>query len=145
VITLTDENADNGGFTITTLASSGAFGGSGASAAGAAVSATADLITDFLSGTDKIDLDLPAGVENINYIEAAQATDYATALAAANLALNQTVRYYLTSLSDDPDNGGATSATGLLFFDVNMDGNVDGVIKLTGISSANFAATDIIA
>lgn len=136
---LNDENANNGGFSIKVLASTGSFGGSGASdnvQSGGFSLATADTITDFLSGTDKIDLNLQVG-SGANYKEGAAVADYVAAKAAAEGALDGTVQYFLTSSTADN--------TGLLFFDVNLDGNADGVIKLTGITEANFAAGDIIA
>jgi len=142
-VNVTDSNPDNGGFTTVTT-TTGGFDGSGASNIGATLLATADVITDFLSGTDKVDLNLVAGSAT-NYAEAAAATDYATALAAADLAMNNVVQYYLTSIPDDAGTAGVNEATGLLFFDANRDGNVDGVISLTGVDQASFAATDIIA
>lgn len=140
VITFTASNADNGGFSMTkgTLA---AFAGSGASAIGAGSLATADIITDFVSGVDKLDFtNMPAALDGVagdNYAEAVAAADFTTALGNANTAFDSTVMYYLTASTADN--------TGLLFFDANLDGNADGVVSLVGITSANFAATDIIA
>ena len=54
------------------------------------------------------------------------------------------VQYYLTSIPDNTATAAVNDATGLLFFDANSDGAVDGVVVMTGISSANFALTDII-
>ncbi|MBC3873053.1 DUF4214 domain-containing protein [Undibacterium flavidum] len=139
VLTITDTNPDNGGFTASAV-TKGGFSGSGASVTGAADPATADIITDFLSGTDKIDLNLVAGSAT-NYAEAAGVADYATALAAANAAFGASpsvVQYFLTSVN-------GASGYGVLFFDANGDGTVDGVVKLVGITSANFTHTDIIA
>lgn len=76
-----------------------------------------------------------AGTE-LNYAEAAAVADFAAAQAAADAAMNGTVVYYLTSTSTDG---------GLLFVDSNTDGTADAVIKLTGITSANFAFGDIVA
>lgn len=135
VVTFTDANADNGGFTVVTDTTA-AFSGSGASDIGATSLASADVITDFLTGVDVIDLNLSAG-SGSNYVEAAAAVDFTAARTAADTAFNGTVQYYLTSATAED--------TGLLFFDANLDGDVDGVVALTGITSANFAAADIVA
>jgi hypothetical protein len=82
---------------------------------------------------------------NANYLESGNQTSYATAYAAANAAFDGTVRYYLTSTDDLDGNLTADDASGLLFFDANGDSTADGVILLTGITSANFDETDIIA
>lgn len=148
-ITITDSAADNGGFTIS-YTSAGGISGSGASDLGAVDYTTADVITDFATGVDTISFGLAAGVLGTNYVEVAAAADYATALAAANTAFNGTVQYYMTSATDL--DGVATTGlvngqegAGLLFFDANLDGDVDGVVLLSGITSATFAAGDIIA
>jgi len=145
VLTVTDGDDDNGGFTLTS-STVGGFAGSGASVSSATganlVDVAADLITDFVSGADKIDFGLVAGSAT-NYAEAAQVASYSDALTAAGTALDGVVRYYLTSIADNDATVGTTDPTGLLFFDANGDGEVDGVVTLTGISSANFAFTDI--
>jgi hypothetical protein len=143
VITLTDQNPDNGGFTVIT-ATNAAFGGSGASNDAAAL-ATADIITDFLSGTDKIDLNLVAG-SGSNYAEGAAAgyADYTAALTAAAGAMNGTVQFFFAFVTE----GTATTDDdyGVLIFDANNDKDVDGVIKLEGvITNDGFAAGDIAA
>jgi hypothetical protein len=51
--------------------------------------------------------------------------------------LDGAVIYYLTSSTADN--------TGLLFVDANADGDADAVVALTGVTSANFAFTDIVA
>lgn len=141
-VNITDADPDDGGFTIIT-SSKGGFNGSGASDNGATALSTADLITDFVSGTDKIDFGLVAGSAS-NYAEAVEVADYATALLAADTALNGVVQYYLTSIPDNTATAALNDATGLLFFDANSDGTVDGVVALTGINSGNFAFGDII-
>jgi len=146
VLTFNDLVDDDGGFTVT-AAGAGAVTGSGASVLGAAVDAsptlaeaTADVITDFATGVDHISfvdnngVALAAG-QATNYLEAATAPDFATALSNAQVAMDGVVIYYVTSSTAD--------ATGLVFFDANSDGNVDGVVSLTGITSANFAFSDI--
>jgi hypothetical protein len=135
VITFTDSNADNGGFDFD-LDTTAAFAGSGASDIGATALNLADVITDFNTVEDTISFGLVAG-NGTNYAEAAAAADYVTALANADTAFNGTVQYYLTSSTAD--------TTGLLFFDANLDGNVDGVVSLTGIDMNNFDAADIVA
>lgn len=135
VITFTQTAADNGGFTVLTDTTA-AFAGSGASNTGATDLATADVITDFATGVDTISFGMNVGTGW--YAEdAAGAADYTEALTDADTAFNGTVMYFLTnSVADD---------TGLLFFDANLDGDVDGVVALTGITAANFAAADIVA
>lgn len=143
VVTFTDATPDNGGFSLVTDTTA-AFSGSGASDIGATSQATADVITDFLSGTDVIDLNMVAG-SGTNYVEAAAVANFGLARTAANVAFNgTTVQYYLTSLTDATP-ADLTDDTGLLFFDANLDGDVDGVIVLTGITSTKFAASDIVA
>ncbi|EIJ34260.1 calcium-binding protein [Thiothrix nivea] len=95
--------------------------------------ATADTITDFESGTDLIYVDLAAPVAD-SYLEAAAVADFATALGNANAAMDGTVVFYLTNVGND----------GLLFVDTDANGSANEVIKLTGITSANFALTDLI-
>jgi hypothetical protein len=146
-LTIEDALPNNGGFTVV-LDTEGGFEGSGASVDGAIgngiTDAQADLITDFMSGEDVIDLDLVAGTAT-NFLAEAEVADYATALANANNAMDGVVRYYLTSLADNDATAEADDATGLLFFDANEDGTVDGVIALTGIDENNFAFGDIVA
>jgi Ca2+-binding RTX toxin-like protein len=98
--------------------------------------ATADRITDFSGAQgDRIDTSL-AGTSS-NYAEAANVTDFTTALAAANSAFlaNGNLYYYLTS---------STSDGGLLFIDNGAAIGADAVIVLSGISSANFEYAFII-
>ena len=117
-ITITDLEADDGGFTVTATASGGISGTSASNLAGIADWATvhADVITDFVSGDDVIDLGIAQGA-NSNYNEGATETSYADAYAAAQLALGAGVVYYLTSI----DGSGGETATGLLFFDANSE------------------------
>ena len=124
-VTFTDENADNGGFLITTDVTT-VVSGTGASNLGATVHTTADVITDFLTGTDQIDLNSGADGDGTNYVEAGDAGTYAAALANAATAINGTVQYYFTTATTD------VPGEGLLFFDADANGSVDGVVKLTG-------------
>lgn len=147
VITFTDQDGDNGGFAITTDTTA-AFGGSGASDNGANDYTTADVITDFVSGSDTISFGLLAGAGN--YSEAAAVADYATARADADTIFDGTVQYYLTSATDL--DGAATTGlvegqegAGLLFVDANLDGNTDMVVLLLGVTSGSFVASDIVA
>lgn len=96
--------------------------------------ATADTITDFVSGMDTIKTGT-AGTA-LNYLEAVAAVNFVTAQANADAAFDGTVVYYLTSTVADG---------GLLFVDSDANGTADAVIKLTGITAANFAFTDIVA
>jgi hypothetical protein len=149
LVVFTDENADNGGFSLATDTTA-AFGGSGAS--NGTDYTTADIVSDFLSSVDKIefhtdtDTDMQAG-SGANYLEAAEVADYATALANAGTAFTTnagTLQYYLTSATDLDGAGAGTDGSGLLFFDANLDGTADGVILLTGVTQSSFAAFDII-
>ncbi|HKL26946.1 MAG TPA: hypothetical protein VJ910_12020, partial [Desulfuromonadales bacterium] len=151
VITITDADPDNGGFTVD-LDNNPGISGTGASALGAGggvwADADADVITDFSTGVDTIQLNI-AGT-NTNYQEAAEVADYATAYADAAAVMDGTVRYYLTSAADldgTPGTGlvDGEEGAGLLFFDANGDSDIDGVIALTGVTSANFDETDIVA
>jgi hypothetical protein len=148
VITFTDALADDGGFTFDDVDTTAAFGGSGASNKGATDLATADLITDFAAGTDTISFGLAAG-SGSNYLDASSVADFTTARNAADAAFNGTIQYYVTSVDDqnafDTDPDSATDPVGLLFFDANLDGNVDGVVALVGINSDNFQASYIVA
>lgn len=91
-----------------------------------------DRITDFASGTDKIDLDILAGAYN----ETAIGTNvYSDALAAANSVRTAGISSVFV----------AGPSGGWLFWDGNGDGLFDQSIVLTGASSLGaFDATDII-
>ncbi|WP_045221768.1 hypothetical protein [Desulfonatronum thioautotrophicum] len=159
VITLTDLNPDNGGFTVVTDGIGGVVG-TGASFLLRDIvgpdpelsDAFADLITDFTTGADSISFggELAAGSAG-NFVGAAAALDFEAALDAADLAFDGGAIYYLTSIvAEAPEvalyggdiiNLGDT--IGLLFFDANGDTNPDGVISLLGVDATMFAATDI--
>jgi hypothetical protein len=134
-ITFTDEVPDDGAFVLTKN-DQGTYGGSGASDIGATALNTADVVTDFQTGVDKIDLGIVPG-SGTNYFEIAAFADFATARAAAIAKFDGNILYYLTASTADN--------TGLLFFDANADGTLDGVVSLTGVTEANFASGDIIA
>ena len=70
-------------------------------------------------------------------------TDFATALASANAAMDNTVIYYL-STAVVADMGGGAGVESLLFVDYNADGTADDVIVLTGVAGIVVAA-DIVA
>lgn len=137
--TLTDQNADNGGFSVT-LGQQGAIDGTGASSLltlGAATfdDADADTITDFATGEDTISLGITDGTSG-NYFEDAGQDNWTDAFNEANNQFDGTTQYYLTSTPDEE---------GLLFFDANADGEADGVVQLTGVDASNFDYTDIVA
>ena len=146
-IRLLDEEANDGGFTVA-FSSSAAITSNGASDDGATDIATLDVITDFTTADDSIDLGIVAGSAT-NYAEEATEvvwntnldTTYGDALTAAGTAMDGTVQFYLTSIATDD----AGASTGILFFDANGDGDVNGAINLTGIDSTTFDFTDIIA
>lgn len=139
-IDIVDADADNGGFTVSTSVIS-AVTGTGASNLGATDILTADTITDFETTVDNIAFEGMADGTGTNYDEAAGVVDYVTALSDANLAMDGTVRYYLTSVNETAP--GAGDGYGVLFFDANGDGGVDGVVQLLGVTEANFEWGDI--
>ena len=127
----------NAGADIITLVT-GAFAASetiviGDNHSGTGTLSSADTINNFNSTIDK--LQMGTAGSNTNYLEAVQFADFATASAAANSAMNSTIMYYMTSTAADG---------GLLFVDNNLDGTVDSLIKLTGLSDTSFAFGDII-
>jgi hypothetical protein len=137
VLTITDQDANNGGFTVTIPDAVGGFEGTTASS-DVTDPATLDTVEDFGSGVDKIDLQgLVAGTDP-NYEEAAEIDTYADALIAADAAIAGPVRYFLTSVEE-------LEGDGVLFFDADANGTVDGAVRLVGITQDNFAFTDIIA
>jgi hypothetical protein len=148
VITFADEEDDNGAFSIT-FSAAGGISGTGASDL-AATYAMADIITDFVSGVDDIDFGDDAGTV-ANYEESATVSaNYATALATAAVNFDGTVKYYFAWIdATAPESVPGVIATGddvgLLFFDLNGDEQVDGVVRLAGVNSTEFTHTDIIA
>jgi hypothetical protein len=78
-----------------------------------------------------------------NFATANGAADFAAAVTAANLALDNTVKYYLAT-AIVADLGGGAGLESLLFIDANLDGTFDDVIVLTGTAGV-IVATDIIA
>ena len=92
---------------------------------------TSDSITDY-AAADFFEFGLAAG-SGANYVEAA-AADYATALTAANTAMDGTVIYAAYDIGADV----------AVFVDLNGDGTADmsvlltGVADLTTIGSGNF-------
>jgi len=146
-IEITDVIAEDGGFTITTLQGSAGITSVSFSSLLSTADGTPtldeqdpDIITDFMSGDgDSISFtDLLAG-SGTNYAEddGTQVTTFQEALDAANTAMNQVVTYYFTSANV------AGEDIGMLFVDANADGDADGVVQLTGVTSADFSATDI--
>ena len=97
--------------------------------------ASADEITGFATGSDKLQLGVAGIAGNSNEAGGAVA-DFTAALAAADAALGGTVVY---AFQWDASNG-------YLFEDTNADGTADQVIVLVGVTGATFdATTDIIA
>jgi hypothetical protein len=140
VIIITDDNANNGGFTLVADVSPSVVS-TGASLFGAGAAAFADnfvdQITDFMTGEDSIDLNADAGDGTAtNYMEGAEELTYAAALATAGGVIDETVSYYMTSTADDG---------GLLFFDADGNGSIDGVVNLVGLDENSFDFGDIIA
>lgn len=146
-IVITDLNEDNGGFTVVP-SSTGGFNGSSASSDKADAS-TFDLVTDFGTGADKIDFQGLVVGSLANYLEGGQngtlvtEATFADALFTAEAQINGTVRYFLTSVDAVGAAGPsevAAAGKGVLFFDADGDGVVDGGVLLTGVTSANFEA-----
>ena len=106
---------------------------------------TADTITDFLSGTDKLKLGIAGnGTSNSgNYVESSTSVaSLSAAHAAANSALTTlngtSSETKLYSFQYDSSNG-------YLFKDDNSDGTADGLFILTGIDHSEISHSDIIA
>lgn len=109
---------------------------------------TIDTIIAFLTaGADKLSLGVAGSTTNYAEVDmnTAAASDYADALAAANTALDGTVRYAVIENSADTGTGWDGKADAMLFVDFNMDGTADAGIQLTGLLGAGLAYTDIIA
>ncbi len=98
--------------------------------------AVTDTIADFVSGTDKIsNTVVGAAGSATNYVEAGAAVaDLATLLAAADTALNGTVKFYVGQVGSDSYVVSDTEGTGYT-----------DVIKLTGVSLTGIAFGDITA
>jgi len=98
--------------------------------------ATVDTITDFVTKVDTLDFTGAVAGSSTNYSEAlAAVADFATALAAANVALDGTVKYNVQQIGSDSyvfaDNAGTGSATE--------------VVKLVGVSLTGIEFGDIVA
>lgn len=109
---------------------------------------TIDIVAAFkTAGTDVLKLGT-AGTAT-NYVEVDMntnaASDYADALAAANTALNGTVRFAVIQDSADTGTGWNGTANALVFIDFNLDGDADAAVQLTGVLGAGIAFGDIIA
>lgn len=93
------------------------------------------IITDFVSGTDKIQV-LNAGAGSVaNFVKAGAAMgSLAAVLTAAESALNGTVHYYVGQVGNDA----------YLVTDIDGSGYTN-VIKLTSVELAGVAAADIVA
>jgi hypothetical protein len=103
--------------------------------------ATADKITGFTTTVDKLSLGVAGATAN--FATANGALTFAAAVTAANIALDQTVKYYLAT-AIAADLGGGAGAESLLFIDADMDGTLDDVIAFVGIAGV-VVAGDIIA
>ena len=98
-----------------------------------ATATTADQITDFTSTADKFSFGIAAGSVTNYGEDTASDADMATGKAAADVAMNGTVRYFFTDDSTD----------GYLFVDMDGDGTADLGIILLGVT--DMALGDIIA
>jgi Ca2+-binding RTX toxin-like protein len=106
--------------------------------------ATADVITDFVTGSDQIDIGTAnAGIAWVNNttvggvnIATTAVADYAAALIAANVILTGTVDQYAFQFD---------GTNGYLFIDDDGTAGADQAIVLTGIDNTEFAFGDIIA
>jgi hypothetical protein len=97
-----------------------------------AFTTSTDVITDFVSATDKMDFTTAGSVTNFTE-STADAGTLAAMLGAADTALNGTVKYYF----------GNVGGTGYLVY--SADGtNATAVVELTGIGATGIAATDIV-
>jgi Ca2+-binding RTX toxin-like protein len=106
---------------------------------------TADTITDFQFGTDKLKLGLAGDgtVDTGNYVENSTGVeDYAAALSTANSALNT---LNSTSAATELYAFEYDSNSGYLFIDSDSDGAAEDLIILSGVESTTISAGDIIA
>ena len=106
---------------------------------------TADKISDFKFGNDKLKLGLAGDstVDTGNYIEnSSGVADYTAALNAANVALNtlNSTSAALKLYAFEFDN-----SSGYLFIDNDSDGVAEGLVVLSGVESTTISAGDIIA
>jgi Ca2+-binding RTX toxin-like protein len=108
---------------------------------------TADVVTSFTTGTDKLSLGTAGAGANYTEVAGVAGDTFADAAADANTAMNGTVKYvYIYGLDADVGTGGVDGADGALFIDADLDGTFDDVIVLTaGANAAFLAETDIIA
>ena len=161
-VTIEAADADAGGFTTVANANP-AVTGTGSSDFGATDLALADIITDFVSGEDTIDLNAVAGagIDGTNYEERdagdPEAVSFAAAFTEADAVIDGTITYYFTTSSgmttyaaDSAGGlflggvGGDIDDQGLLFYDADSNGSIDGVIHLVGVDLDDFAAGDIV-
>ena len=106
---------------------------------------TADTITDFQFGIDKLKLGLAGDgtVDTGNYVEnSIGVADYFTAYSAANAALNVLNN---TSTATELYAFEYDSNSGYLFIDSDSDGAAEDLIILSGVESTTISAGDIIA
>lgn len=99
---------------------------------------TADVVTDFVHLSDKIDFGAGADAGSaLNYTEgAAPVADFAAALAAANVVL--------TSAVADQYNAQQVGSDIYLFYNDGGAAGADQVVKLTGVNLANIDFLDIV-
>lgn len=156
LLVFVDEAPDNGGFSLVPDLTA-AFGGTGAS--NGTDYTTADIITDYQVGVDKIVFATATGTDlqngsGLNYLGAIGVANVGTAVANAALAFTAnsgSLQYYMTSVADidggAADFNGDTNLTndayGMLFVDANLDGTADAMILLAGITAATFSPLDI--
>jgi len=109
------------------------------------VIASADEITGFVSGTDKLGLGVAGDDTAItgNYVEAAtEVADFTAAKTAADTALSTLAG---TSSATELYAFQWDSTNGYLFNDTDGNGTADQVVVLTGVTGAGIAASDIVA
>jgi Hemolysin-type calcium-binding repeat (2 copies). len=107
--------------------------------------ATADIITDFKTGVDKLKLGLVGDAtsntgnysENVNSV-----ADFQAALEAANTVL---ASLNSTSSASELYSFQFDSSYGYLFIDTDSDGVYEDLLLLSGIESSMIASSDIIA
>jgi hypothetical protein len=100
--------------------------------------ATADRITDFVSGADQLDLAVDGSASNFVQATNATITNFDQAQAFADALLTGKTYAYVGS--------GTAGTDGYLFIDETGDGKSDEAITLSGLSGATgtFKATDIV-
>jgi hypothetical protein len=153
VITLTDTNADDGGFEVEIASGNPGIQGASASsilsdiASGDVSTSTldnvfADQILDFMVAEDTLNFGLAEADNGDNFDDANYVSDFGAAFAEARTAFENDADlvYYVTGYNDDAsgDADGIEGDVGLVFVDANGDQSPDAVVALIGVAEGDF-------